>query len=41
MMSIEAYTRIVNYMTPPFLVVGVPVIGCGHIWLYGEIALFL
>ena len=45
MMSIEASTRIVNYMTPPpsppFPVVGVPVIGCGHIFLYGGIALFL
>ena len=34
MMSIEAFTKIINFMTPG---AGVPVIGCGHISLYGHI----
>ena len=38
MMSKEASTKIVNFMTPG---AGVPVMGCGHIWSYSENALFL
>ena len=34
MMSIEAFTKIINFMTPK---AGVLVIGCGHISLYGHI----
>ena len=37
MMSKEASTKIVNFMTPG---AGVPVMGCGHIWSYSENASF-